>query len=616
MCSQFVFYGRSCLLRGFVMAIRFFHSTCYSTHEASIASAMNADITITQPLGVSAYVEKDRGIAFNPDFDVADIFKVRHDLARSVAFYGDRLDKLDPVSFNYLNPHQRIACEEELLYTFYVVSAEYQLHLFEGSHQRVKKRLKQLQRCVNLLNALRSTPASGDSRSPQQSLNDALDDSVDKPAAYIGLTLIAPDIAETMLGMTAPEYFKSAQKAMSDANFYRLNWVWGGGLDRVLLDLIPSSVGRSRQAQKVFSDVAPVTGYMSWVLYYSRLGIELYLLTSYTFKNTWLDPFASEENKAIAIGIGERFKTQWELRKFSILNDVFWATANMACFFWLIGNGTLGYMGNALTGILLIFDLSLVAWGYQEKKTEHMKALSQLDTDILKLSESIRAEPDKIKKNVLQEHCDALIEARDQCQFDWEYAEKQWLHDAYYALGLFATFSLLCCFFFPPAGILPATVVILGVVGAGLSFLITIGAHAWEISTEIEKIQASNVKQERKIDDLKEKIELLRLDESPESALEIKRLELDIKHRTDELAHQTAMIDFRKKEIIQQTLSEALVPAVAFTILFFMPLGSGLMVLIPTIAVLLMSGKLLEQFEPKAPAAPDDTLPAPGLSCG
>ena len=151
---------------------------------------------------------------------------------------------------------------------------------------------------------------------------------------------------------------------------------------------------------------------------------------------------------------------------------------------------------------------------------------------------------------------------------------------------------------------------ILGVVGAGLSFLITIGAHAWATSTEIEKLQKSNTKKEKKLNQLKEKIDQLKLDGGPESALEIKRLELDIKHRTEELAHQVALIDFRKIGIIQQTLSEALVPALAFTILFFMPLGSGLMVLIPTVAVLLMSGTLLEYYEPKAPDSPMDKLPA------
>lgn len=599
------------------MTIRFFHSTSYSTHKYSVMTAIDSDLTITHPIGVRAYVEKDSGVAFNPDFYIPDIFRVRKDLANTVAFYGDRLAKLDPVSFYYLSEHQRLACEEELLHTFYVVSAEYQLHLFEGSHHRVNKRLKQLQRCANLLNTLRNTPSPGARRTPEHVLQDAVNQSEDKPAAYVGLILVAPLIAETMLSLTTAQLLKSVKKAMSDANFYRLNWVWGGGLDRILLDLIPERCGRSEQAHQVFSEIAPVTGYMSWVLYYSRLGIELYLLARYTIKNSWLDPWATDENKAVPLGIAERFKGQWEFRKFAILNDIFWATANMACFFWLIGSGTLGYMGNALTGVLLIFDLSLVAWGYQENTTDHNNTMSQFNLDISKINEDIAAKSkdiatksDEIKLNVLKEHVAVLIEARDKCQLDWDFAEKKWKQDVYYAIGLFATFSILCCFFFPPAALLPATALILGVVGAALSFMITIGAHAWATSLEIEKLNRESQKNEEKIVQMEVKKERLMADERPESIATRQGIELEINHRRDQLSYQKAMIDFHQKEMIQQILSEALVPAIAFAILVFMPLGTGLLVLIPTVAVLMMSGQLLGLYEPEEPDSPADEMPA------
>lgn len=596
------------------MAIRFFHSASYSTHPYPQDTGVIED----QPVGVRAYVEKDRGIAFTPDFDIKSIFKVRQDLARSVKFYGARLANVDPVSFNYLTEPQRIALEEELLFTFYNLSAAYQLSLFEGDNHRVKKRVGQLQRCANLLNTLRNTPRLDEKKSPEQAHQERIDDS-EKPAAYITLTIIAPVIAETMLSFSAAERLRLLKKIMSDANFYRLNWVWGGGLDCILLDLMPSGVGRSQQAMQVFADVSPVTGYMSWVLYYLRLGIELYLLTKYTFKGSWMDPWATEADKAISreIGLCARFQTQWELRKFSLLNDALWATANMACFFWLIGSGGLGYAGNVVTGLLLIVDLTLVAWGYQEKKAEHMKALLQYDMEIALLvggpenPGKIDLETNAVKKKVLIAHLDVLIEAKKKCEFDWEYAEKQWQQDMWYALGLFAAFSMLCCFFIPPVGLLPAIALILGVIGAALSFLMTIASHAWATSTEIEKLKAACDEHEKNLNQLKENLALLKENkQSIKLELNIKRLELDIKHRQDDLDYQKAMIAFRKQEIIQQSLSEALVPAVAFAILVFMPLGTGLFILIPSIVLLMLSGRLLGLTEPEPPASPDDVLPA------
>ena len=585
------------------MVIRFFHSTSYSTHPYSTTE----NEPEPQPIGVRAYVEKHRAIAFSPDFDIADIIRVRKDLTHSVKFYSDRLATVDPVGFYYLNEQQRIACEEELLYTFYILSADYQLNLFEGNHHKAKKRNTRLNRCANLLNTLQNTPRLGEKKSPAKILQEKLNDSPDKPAAFVGL-IIAPIIAETMLSLTTAEHFRSLKKTMSDANFYRLNWVWGGGLDRILLDLIPTGFGRSQQANMVFADIAPVTGYMSWVLYYFRLGIELSLLTKYSLKGSWMDPWATKTDEAIQLGIWERFQTQWELRKFAILNDAFWATANMACFFWLIGSGTLGYMGNALTGLLLIFDLSLVTWGYQEKKAEHAKTMLQYDTYINLLIDKI-AKTDGLPKQVLEEHLLVLQEAQEKCELDWTYDEKQWTHDMWYAVALFAAFSMLCCFFFPPAGLLPATVLILGVVGSALSFLITIGAHALATSIEIEKLHATCARDEKKLNKLEGKLAQLQLGESPATDLEIQKLNLDIKHRKADLDYQKSMIDFHKKEIIQKTLSEAMVPAVAFTILVFMPLSFGLVILIPAVILLMMSGRILGLNEPEAPPSPNDQMP-------
>ncbi len=581
------------------MAISFFYSTSFHTRRP--------DKDEHRPVvGIRAYVEQHRNVAFHCDFDISDIAKVRKELQCSIQFYGERLASLDPVRFYYLDESQRRACEEELLYTFYILSADYQLHLAESNNYQIKKRCKQLQRCANLLNTFHATPKAGENLSCEQSLQNAIDDSPDKPAAYIALKIIAPEIAETMIGLTMSDYFFSLKKVMSDANVYRLNWVWGGGLDHILLDLIPLDFERSEQARNVFDHIAPVTGYMSWVLYYLRLGIELYLLAKYTFKGSCLDPWVSSDhdNESMQLSIGMRFQAQWEMRKFNLLNDAFWATANLACFFWLMGGGIYGYLGDVLTGVLLIFDLTLVAWGYQEKKADYAALLVKYDEDIEALEKTIEAETNDIAKQVLQQHLTVLQEARDAWRFDWEYDERQWMQDIYYSIGLFASFSILCCFFIPPAALLPATVLILGITGAALSFLVTIGIHVWTTSTELEKLQKDYDENLETLEELQFKREKM-----PDLEQSSQLLDLELHALQKQVAYQKEMIPYHKKMIIQQALSEALVPATAFSILIFMPLSYGLLVLIPVVGLLMMSGQLLEwTSKPQEPELPDDGL--------
>lgn len=596
------------------MAIRFFHSASYATYSNSSDEASKTELP---PLGVRAYVESSSKKDFNSDFDLSDILRVRKALARSVQYSTQRLARLDPVEFLYSNPAQRIAYEEQLLHTFYIVMAEYQLHSFEGHHGLAKKRVKQLERCANLLNTLRRLPPENKKQTPAEQLQNLTDDSKDKPATYIALTIVAPMIAETMLNMTTPEYLSAFKKSMSDANVYRLNWVWGGGLDRMLLDWMPENMGRTKQAQRVFAEIAPVTGYMSWVLYYCRLGIELYFLIRSTFKGSWLDPRATQYEKSRSPALQERFLSQWDLHKFSILNDTFWATANMACFFWLIGNSLLGYLGNILTGTLLLFDLTLVAWAYLEKKSEHKKVMLQYDEDLASLKTKIASEANALEKQVLQEHYQVLKAERDQCDFEWKYTEKQWMQDIGYAVLLLASFSMLCCFFFPPAAILPLTALILGTVGATLSFLITVGLHVLKTATEIEQLQAQIKKDEKQLDQLKSSVAQLKTQGMDDSDKAIKKVELQIQQLQEEIAYRQRMVNFYKEAIVLQGISEILIPAVAFAILISMPLLYGLIVLIPTVTLLIMSGSLLGLHEPTAPEEPADSLEddlSPGLS--
>ena len=381
--------------------------------------------------------------------DTATLFSKRKSLTLSLDYYSCQLEQINPASFKYLSSEQKIDQRRELTFAFYIFSAQYQLDSIEKRRQTLKERSRQLQRCAYLISEL----TSSSKQTPEQVLARAVEDA-GKHAKYLGLTVVAPFIAEKMMELVsnkatvAPvkpirtKEWKGAGKAgvlvswMNDINGLRLYWVWGGGLLSTVLSLLPDTFANTTQAQQGIASPAPVTGYMSWLLYYARFGISLSLLLKHTIAGPWM----SEEEKRIPAW--DRFKTQWDQRKFALLNDSIWATANLVCFFWLTGGGMLGYYGNVATAMLLIMDVSLTAWKFQEESTKHKETLVWYDRDIRILLQKIDAEPLEVNKTVLQLQLKQLGAAQKQCKFDWRHKQYALTNDLVYAAALLAAFFL------------------------------------------------------------------------------------------------------------------------------------------------------------------------------
>lgn len=531
------------------------------------------------------------------------LYAAQQGIAQSLKFYGQRLAEFEKKSFIDLNPIKRIALEEELQNTYALAFDECRLHALANDVLLMRERGSQMDRCAILLDRLRNTPPFGEKYLPEHLHQLAIETSNDKPVKYVALTLIAPLIAETMHQVTMGERLENMRDKMSSANLYRLNWVWGGGLDRSICDAIPLDFSHSQNARTAFAEVAPITGYMSWILYYCRLGIELYLLTKNSVKGSWMDPWRSAADKAMDIGIYERFTTQLKQRKFALLNDTFWATANMACFLWLIGEGVIGYtayMGNALTGALLVFDLILTVWKYTEKSTEHNQIMLHYDNEVASLKQMISNESDETKQAVLNEHLEVLQQAREQCAFDWKYSDKQFQTDVLYAAGLFLGFSVLCGFFFPPAALMPTGILVLALVGSALSFLLTVAYHTKSTGIEIAKLHDLSGETALKLDALQEQIKVLadNIDE-PTQRAQIDLLRSESIHLLNELLYQQEMLKHHQKGQIQQVISETMLPVAAFAFLVFLPFQWAVALLVPTVSFLLMSSSIVESNKPQ-----------------
>lgn len=222
------------------------------------------------------------------------------------------------------------------------------------------------------------------------------------------------------------------------------------------------------------------------------------------------DPWTIDELKQLSPW--ERFKTQWNLRKYTLLNDSIWGLANMACFFWLVGTGSLGLAGNGLTGVLLIMDLTLAIWAFMEESTAHNQRMLQLETDIQQKNGEIVAleqelnrikalnrvlndnetkdKEDKEKKlAMLYRDLAKYKKAQEQEEFDWRYTKYNFISLVSYSAGLLIAFSMVCNFYAPASVVnsllIPASFVTghalspiammgMGVGGAAFCFLFTV----------------------------------------------------------------------------------------------------------------------------------------------
>ncbi|KTC86932.1 hypothetical protein [Legionella brunensis] len=584
--------------------------------------------------------------------DITALSAQRNEIASLLSYHSAQLTQLNPAVFEYLSDSQKAQMKKQLLFTTYLFAAQYQIDEAEARTKNLGNSLAGINTCLKRLEelnfelneppvaekntSLESEEKLDPEKKKEKQLQKALAAS-EKHLKYLGLTILAPWLTTKILefasmkeselsGATEGKKTTLAIEWMSAVNGRRLYWVWGGGMLASVLELLAFHktlpTDQIEQAQKHLSTPSPVTGYMSWLLYYTRFGINLGLLLKHTIAGPWM---SKEEAK---IPAWERFKTQWAQRKFALLNDSIWATANMVCFFWLKGPGALGYAGNIVTAGLLLMDLALTIWGLVEESTKHnkeMEAFTKKQTEFKKKAalmeglilghqralEVLKTEIEDFENNqkVKQLLGELLVYQKEKEQIDLELkhlkklikqSEMEWKYKKYglvsnvaYAAGLLLAFSLFCCFFFPPAALAPALVIAIGVAGAALCFTLTILYAAVNGGLEIDKTKAS-IKEARE-----ECQELMKLFTDTDDVNVKKQLYLQSKGLMAESKYQEEMVRFQAIKLVRSIFIDAFIPAIVFASLVFMPLGIGLGVMAAGLAIALISHIIINQFEPK-----------------
>lgn len=602
--------------------------------------------------------------------DTKVIFDSRGSLLVPLDYHIRRLNEINPVAFDYMTDIQKQAHRRELLLTFYKLSAQYQLSDVLNQKTNLRQRSEQIKKCADLIHMIdTSTKERGRAQSDEEKFENAVHRVVtasEKHAKYLGLTTVAPLLADVMVsldkvtewgGSSVIDWLKKnnldrviqwderltglLKKNISEVNGKRLQWVWGNAL----LGTVFSLLGQQFDWETIpvmqgnLNDVSKVTGYISWIIYYIRGGIELTLF----LKNAT----ATKPNE-YGITSADLWKAQWAQRKFALLNDWIWGAANMACHLVLTGSGMLGYVGNVVTVGLLIMDLSLTAWRYHEEETQHYANVARYDRDIAvlcgKLSQLSQLEvaipendrlpvdlhsrltamynaaleasqedlplynkriKDLKEAGIIAEQLNALLKAKRQCQFDWKYKKSSTVNDLLYAAGLLCAFLLMTCVLFPPAtmvalGIVGTTAIAISCAGAGLCFLLNTIYAAMSVGTSLNKERASIAFVKDEFDMLLAQYNLPTTDEMTK-----KQLFLDMKLLKIECEYHKEMIYFQKIKLAHTILVEALFPPAVFLLCMFFPLGLWAIAVVAAAFALTMASKLiLNLYEPSKGSIP------------
>ncbi|QMT58785.1 hypothetical protein [Legionella sp. PC997] len=510
----------------------------------------------------------------------------------SLNFYLELLNKTDSVMFKYMNDLQKEERVYELQMTLLLLLAQQKHEIEYKKFENIREYNTQIKKCSDFLRLLDPVyQARIKEFEIQQAGSDA------KPVKYMGISvgqLLAEDIVDLSIGTT-----KSIKKHMGKLNEKRLYWVWGSTFLKTVIGLVPEGRYYAEQAAEAIKTPDFYTGNLSWTLYYARFFLELGILLKHTIKGPWMDEV--EANTPWQ----DRFLTQWSQRKFDLLNDSVWGTANLLCFFWLTGKGSLGMAGDAVTLALLVFDIIMTVWAFEEERIKHNKAMMQYNDDIERLEQQLQTFRDMEKERQLtneQQKDSRQIEIqlrtlkneKSKCERDWQLQKISLINNIAYAVGLMLAFLILTMPFMPIAAPVLAS---MAIAGAVLCFVFTVINNATKGGIELYKTHLTIQEQMKQASDLTEQLKKQydHLDKK-----EKQFIFLEIKQCLAETEYQKRVRVYQSASLVRSIIIEAFIPAVVFASLMFVPLGIGVPVLLIAVALGIASHYAVETlFKPK-----------------
>lgn len=580
--------------------------------------AENKHRKVKKNVALEAFISLEASLIGDNAIDIANLGKLeqRAMLATLLSYYEGELAACNPVTFAFETPEKKATTQEKLELTLYFLYLQYKLNkTTDVAASVIADNEKALMLCTTRLQQLQDSCLGKGYRE----LNAEIAVS-EKACGFLCLSIgywLANRIDELMDGKT-----DTIIKWMSESNYGRLYWVWGGGVLRTVLSLLADEFFNKQHAEQVINHSAVINaaGCISWGLYWARFALNAALLLKHTI-GVQITDGKLDFSEWRTTSAWDRFKTQVSERKFILLNDSIWGTANFVCYWWLYGSGMLGYAGNLATIGLLVLDLTLATWRFIEDWTKHNKEKAIFKTDIKDLTKNIKVLKEEIKNEQANNNADRVRELetqlqkleaslprqiaeiemmRDKCELEWKYKCFGLINDWGYSLALLASFAVACCFFFPPAAValIPVTAVMVGLVGSvmcfSLSILSAVVSGSLTIAKSIEMSKLSKAERAEK---------LIEFNSSTDEDRK-KVLYLEIKALDNKAQFEQRLAGYNAFKTALSTITQALVPLIIFSTLTFLPIGVGIPVLAAAIALIAVTYMIVNRMKPEPNALP------------
>lgn len=519
-----------------------------------------------------------------------------------LSYYLDILKNTNAFLIKYMSEEDKSKLRRHLQITYLLLLVQ-KKHEFDMKDSRKQnKYYKKINQCIRLLDLL--DPKKDSQSEAQKNL------SPEQIVKYLGLGLgkeVAQKTVDWINGKTSELDKKSGEliDKMNWINERRLYWVWGSSFIKIILDVLPPDFFNVTKTSNLMHAPDPYTGILSWSLYYFRFAVHLNLFLKHTIAGPWM---SAEERK---IPWKKRFWTQWDLRKFALLNDSLWATCNLACFFWLTAQTGLGPWGDVFTLGLLCFDLGASLWSFREQRTEYNAQTERYKNQIrileAKIFDVLHHNPDlaeelkslRVKEYRLQIY--DLQQAKNQLDKEWHYKVLTLKNDSAYAIGLIIAFALLTLPFLPYTG--PAILAV-SITGAVLCFVFSVIYNAVTAGLEISKTKDFVKESERDyFIKIKAFQDLLR--EHPKEDTKLRFLFMEIKQAQAETHFQEQKVVYQTMHFYRKVIMQTLMPALILVSLVFLPFGVGLPIIGMALVMAIATNKMIEDIYKTKKAKPD-----------
>lgn len=488
------------------------------------------------------------------------------------------INTTNPALFKYLSNTQLNPLKDELILAFYGLCDRYQSHEIEGRRQNFKDYFDEIEKCSYLI---RNITLIQEDKALEDRKESSKNHDVGLKKWYKQKIALLEEFWARDFSTGKTVYLR---QWMTDFNVWRMYWVWTGNLLQVTLGLVPDDFYNKKQAVNVTTTPQTTLGYISWILYYVRFLINFMLVLKHSivFPGDFA-PWMSDEEKRMIIEKGRwnRLKEQLAIRKFTLINDLIWATTNLACFFWLVGPA-LGPLGDFLTVMLLVGDASLCVWARAGAAAEHEKDIEVYLNEIKLLNESLTLE----NSDIVKAQISRLWLAHDQCKADWKYKSKKVTADMIYGIGLVVSYATLV---FPWINIgIAATGMVMGA-STGL-FMLSLVYSAYAAYLDVSHARTTEISA------LKECKRILT--DGGEKDLN----EADYLRYNDlaaEAAYQAKLADFHLYTLVRSVIVQSLIPLAIFAAFTFATFGIGAAVVGGGIVIAIITHYILEFQKPE-----------------